>query len=127
APDAWQTAEYDTDSRGFIHYFYYYLNDGAWMLARDAEHRAQFNLLREILGNPFHPVKLPRSCLSWNNSCVLQLATAIYDEAAFERLPILADALEEAGCTSDYLLQHCRRPGGHVKGCWALDLALGRA
>ncbi len=128
SPNAWETANYVTDSRGFIHHHdYNIITDVTWRAAHNAEWQAQLDLLREILGNPFHPVTLPRSCLSWNNCCVLQLATAIYDEQAFDRLPILADALEEAGCTSEHLLTHCRRPGGHVKGCWELDLALARS
>jgi hypothetical protein len=54
------------------------------------------------------------------------LAQAIYDDRAFDRLPILADALEEAGCTDADILNHCRRPGEHVRGCWAIDLVLGK-
>ena len=51
----------------------------------------------------------------------------IYQERAFERLPILADALEEAGCDDPDILSHLRGPGPHVRGCWALDLVLGKA
>jgi hypothetical protein len=54
------------------------------------------------------------------------LAEASYEEQAFDRLPILADALEEAGCSDEALLGHLRGPGPHVKGCWALDLVLGK-
>ena len=56
---------------------------------------------------------------------LLGLAEAVYEESAFERLPILADALEDAGCTDERLLRHLREPGGHVRGCWGLDLVLG--
>lgn len=56
----------------------------------------------------------------------IQLAQAIYDERAFERIPILADALEEAGCTNADVLRHCRQPGGHIRGCWGIDRVLGK-
>jgi len=55
---------------------------------------------------------------------VIKLAQAIYDDRAFDRLPILADALEEAGCTNIDILEHCRVPGPHVCGCWVVDLLL---
>src|SRR5437762_722095 len=55
-----------------------------------------------------------------------RLAQAVYEERAFERLPVLADALEEAGCTDAAILDHCRSPGPHARGCWVVDLLLGR-
>jgi hypothetical protein len=58
---------------------------------------------------------------------VKQLTAAIYDDGAFDRMPILADALEDAGCTSQDILNHCRQPGEHCRGCWVVDLLLGRA
>jgi hypothetical protein len=79
--------------------------------------------LRCLFGNPFRPVKLERA---WRTSTVKSLAQGIYDERAFDRLPILADALEDAGCTQVDLLHHCRQSGEHVRGCWPLDLVLGR-
>jgi hypothetical protein len=54
------------------------------------------------------------------------LAQAIYDERAFDRLPILADALLDAGCDNEELLAHLRSEGPHVRGCWAVDLILGK-
>jgi hypothetical protein len=92
-----------------------------------AEPAAQCRLLRDVFGNPFRPVAVAPACLSWNEGTVPKLAQAIYDERAFERLPVLADALEEAGCTDPDLLGHCRRPAEHVRGCWAVDLLLGKA
>jgi hypothetical protein len=84
----------------------------------------QCNLLRDILGNPFQPVTiLP----SWLTTFVTSLAQTIYDERRFQDLPILADALEEAGCTNPDILTHCRQPGEHVRGCWAIDLMLGKS
>ncbi len=80
-------------------------------------------MLRCIFGNPFRPVTCDPA---WLTSAVTSLAQAIYNGTTFDRLPILADALEDAGCTNADLLNHCRQPGVHVKGCWALDLLLGR-
>jgi hypothetical protein len=83
-------------------------------------------LIRDIFGNPFRPVPLDPSWLAWNDSTVSKLAQSIYDDRAFDRLPILADALEEAGCDNADILQHCRQPGEHVRGCWVVDLLLGK-
>jgi hypothetical protein len=80
--------------------------------------------LRDILGDPFHPVALDPG---WLRPPVPSLARSLYDDRAFDHLPILADALEEAGCTDPEILGHLRSPGPHVRGCWALDLVLGRA
>jgi hypothetical protein len=80
-------------------------------------------LLRDIFGNPFRPVTLdPR----WLTSSVLDLGRAIYDERAIERMPILADALMDAGCDNEEVLNHCRGDGPHVRGCWVVDLILGK-
>jgi anti-anti-sigma regulatory factor len=62
------------------------------------------------------------SCLAWNNSTIPKMAQAIYEARAYDRLPILADALEEAGCSKEDLLSHCRQGGEHVEGCWLIDL-----
>jgi hypothetical protein len=89
-----------------------------------AELAAQTSLLREIAGPlPFRPVTLNPA---WLTPTVKQLAQAIYHEKAFERLPILADALEDSGCTNADILNHCRQPGEHVRGCWVVDLILGK-
>jgi hypothetical protein len=80
-------------------------------------------LFRELFCNPFRPVVFdPR----WQSETVLALATGIYAERAFDRMPILADALEDAGCDNAYVLTHCRGPGPHVRGCWVVDLLLGK-
>jgi hypothetical protein len=81
-------------------------------------------LLRDVFGNPFRPVSLDRARLT---SDVVALARGIYDERAFDRMPILADALQDAGCTNEDVLAHCREPGEHVRGCWVVDLVLGKA
>jgi hypothetical protein len=79
--------------------------------------------LRDIFGNPFRPVIAdPR----WLTSNVTDLARTIYDERAFDRLPILADALMDAGCADEAILSHCRSEGPHVRGCWVVDLVLGK-
>jgi hypothetical protein len=85
--------------------------------------RSQASLFRDIAGNPFRPV-LPNS--GWRSRTALGLAQAIYKDRAFDRLPILADALEDAGCAERAVLDHCRVPGPHVRGCWVVDLILGK-
>jgi hypothetical protein len=92
-------------------------------------------LLREVVANPFRPPSPPdRSVLSWNDGTVRRLAERIYEErhlpaATLDRecLAILADALQDAGVSDAALLDHLRQPGPHVRGCWALDLVLGKS
>ena len=72
------------------------------------------------------PIALDPDWLAWDSGMVVKVAQAIYDERAFDRLPILADALEEAGCHDADILQHCRQPGEHVRGCWVVDLLLSK-
>ncbi|AMV29917.1 hypothetical protein VT84_36320 [Gemmata sp. SH-PL17] len=96
-----------------------------WISGPDqtAELAAQANILREIFGNPFRPAPFTPA---WRTSDVLLLADGIYAERAFDRLPILADALQDAGCDTAAILDHLRDPNAsHVRGCWALDLVLG--
>jgi hypothetical protein len=87
----------------------------------------QCALVRDVFGNPFRRNIVDRALLAWNDGAIPKLAQAIYDDRAFERLPILADALEEAGCTNADILNHCRQPGEHVRGCWVVDLLLGKS
>ncbi|MCE9566330.1 MAG: hypothetical protein K8U57_30265 [Planctomycetes bacterium] len=84
---------------------------------------AEAGLVRDIFGNPFRPVTVDPA---WLTSTVLQLAGGIYEDRAFARLPILADALQDAGCDNDDVLNHCRQPDEHVRGCWVVDLVLGK-
>lgn len=93
---------------------------------RIASRIVQLLLLRDIFGNPFRPVTVSPAWLAWNHGTVPKLAQAIYDERRFADMPILADALEEAGCTSADILAHCRQPAEHVRGCWVVDLLLGK-
>lgn len=85
------------------------------------------HLLRCIFGNPFRPLELDPAWLTWNGGTVAKLAQAIYDERRFSDMPILADALEEAGCHDPEILGHCRGPGPHVCGCWLVDALIGKA
>jgi hypothetical protein len=87
---------------------------------------ARPEVLHDIFGNPFCHVVLDPNWIAWNDGTIPKLAQAIYLEDAFNRLPILADALEEAGCTDAAILDHCRQPGEHVRGCWVVDLLLGK-
>jgi hypothetical protein len=99
-----------------------YLSGGCEDRSRTEEERENHEpLLRDIIGNPFRPVTLDSS---WLTSTVLALARGIYEEKAFDRMPILADALQDAGCDNEDILNHCRQPGDHCRGCWVLDLLL---
>jgi hypothetical protein len=96
---------------------------------RDAMVKAeqvQVHLLRDIFGNPFRSVKLDPESLRRNDGITVKLAQEIYEKRAFNRLRKLADALEKAGCTNAEILNHCRGPGPHVRGCWVVDLLMGK-
>lgn len=99
----------------------------AWQAAREEAIASFVPLLRDVVGNPFHEPAFEPSWLAWNDGTIRKVAQAAYDEGTFDRLPILADALEEAGCTDAALLSHLRGPGPHVRGCWAVDLVMGKA
>lgn len=99
-----------------------------------AERGAHSAIIRDVFGNPFRPVSLKGNCLAWNDDTIPKLAQAAYDERHLPegtldktRLTVLADALEEAGCTETDILGHLRGPGPHVRGCWPVDLCLGKA
>jgi hypothetical protein len=95
------------------------VRDQAW----DDATRAHCDLIRDLI-NPFNPSSLSPA---WVNRTVRQIAEAIYAERAFDRMPILADALEDAGCTEEQILTHLRDSGPHARGCWLLDLLLGKS
>jgi hypothetical protein len=110
-------------------------NDDAWKAADYVSAPAQSpwecELIRCVFGNPFRPVTLAPVPVS---STITSLAEAAYEQRNLPsghldpaRLAILADALEEAGCTDEAILSHLRSVGPHVRGCWALDLVLGRS
>jgi hypothetical protein len=100
-----------------------FVDESRRFAAQTAEMVAQCNLLRDIFQFTLQSFSLDRT---WQMQNAVMLANLIYDERAFNRLPILADALEDAGCDSAEILAPLRRPGPHVRGCWALDLILGK-
>jgi hypothetical protein len=83
-------------------------------------------LVRDILGNPFRPVSLDPTWLTWRGGLVVSMTQRMYNSRDFTDMPILADPLEEAGCQDQDILAHCRSGGEHVKGCWVVDLLLGK-
>jgi hypothetical protein len=99
-----------------------------------AESAVQCELLRDLFGNPFRPApEIRQDWFRWNDGAVATLTASAYEHRTLPagslesgRLAVLADALEDAGCTDAELLGHLRGPGLHVRGCWALDLVLSR-
>jgi hypothetical protein len=105
-------------------------NEGTQGNGQHSERAAQVELLNDIFGNLFRPIT---SDPAWQTPTVTSLAAAAYEERSLPsgelepaRLAVLADALEEAGCREQSILDHLRSPGPHVRGCWTLDLILGR-
>jgi len=96
-----------------------------WDHANKWEHcKPQADLGREVLGNPYKPVTLDKS---WRTDTAVALARTMYESRDFSGMPILADALQDAGCDSDGILNHCRAANQvHVRGCWVVDLVLGK-
>jgi hypothetical protein len=88
-----------------------------------AEKTAQANLVRDIFGDSFRTVAFSSE---WRTDTALALARQMYDACDFSAMPILADALQDAGCDSEEILGHCRGDGPHVRGCWVVDLVLGK-
>jgi YD repeat-containing protein len=91
------------------------------------------NLVRDVLGNPFRQPVLDPGWLVWNSGTIPSLAQTVYDDRQLPagtldtaRLAVLSDALEDAGCADKTILDHVRDPGPHVRGCWVLDLLLGK-
>jgi hypothetical protein len=83
----------------------------------------QARLLVCLFGlRPFRPIAFDPD---WRTVDAVGVARAIYDDRAFDRLPILADALMDAGCADEQVLAHCRSDGPHARGCWVVDLVLG--
>ena len=95
-------------------------------VAEEIEERHQSDLLRDLFGNPWRPCLLDPTWLAWNDGCVVRVARGVYDEGRFGILPVLADALEEAGCGDAGVLGHLRGPGPHARGCFVLDGLLGK-
>jgi hypothetical protein len=119
-PAAWDAAWTTRDAARFTAW------DAAWDPASAA-------LLRDLFGNPFRPVPVDPAWLAWRGGTVARLAQAAYQHRHLPsghldpaRLAVLADALEEAGCSDPDILAHLRGPGPHARGCWPVDLLLGR-
>jgi hypothetical protein len=90
----------------------------------DAPQPVHADLSRDIFGNPFRPVTFSPT---WRTSTAVSFARQMYDARDFSAMPILADALQDAGCDNDDVLSHCREAGAtHVRGCWVVDLVLGK-
>jgi hypothetical protein len=92
-------------------------------VGRRSESMYQAALLRDLFGNPYHSVTFSPS---WRTDTSVAIATQMYDARNFSAMPILADALQDAGCDSTDILDHCRGSGPHVRGCWVVDLVLGK-
>jgi len=90
---------------------------------RKQERARQCGVLRDIFGNPFHPIAFSQE---WRTDTAIALARQMYDSRDFSTMPILADALQDAGCDNADILDHCRGSGPHVRGCWVVDLVLGK-
>jgi hypothetical protein len=104
------------------------INRTDWVNRLGSRSSALCGFLRDAFGPlPFRPVVIDSSWLKWNEGTVVNIAQGIYDDRALDRLPILADSLEDAGCREADILVHCRHPGPHVRGCWVLDLLLRKA
>ncbi len=100
------------------------LEDPKWTRQTAVAMARQAALLREVMGNSFHARIVDAVWLAWQDSTIPRMARTIYDERRFDDLPILADALEDAGCCDEAMLSHCRAETDHVRGCWLVDLIL---
>jgi hypothetical protein len=98
-------------------------SETAWVAERAIERAKNAILLREIVGNPFREVVFSPD---WRTDTVLALAQQMYESREFSAMPILADALQDAGYDNEDILDHCRSDDTHVRGCWVVDLVLGK-
>ncbi len=120
------TGEYPLDYAGYVFENACRLG-GRWIVGQplsdeqQRERAIQAALLRDVVGNPFRPVAFPSE---WRTDTAVSLARQMYDSREFSAMPILADALQDAGCDNDEVLSHCRTDGPHVRGCWVVDLVL---
>lgn len=110
----------DEDANEVASHVWSYAIDGELAEAR----KRQSALLRDIFGNPVRPIAVDPA---WLTSTVVALAQHMYDARDFSVMPILADALQDAGCGNDDILNHCRGDGPHVRGCWVVDQVLGKS
>ena len=94
-----------------------------WEL-KPSEKQSHSNIIRDVFGNPFRVVIVEPAWLTPN---VVSLARTIYDHRAFDRMPMLGDAIEKTGFDNTDILDHCRSKTEHVRGCWVVDALLGKA
>jgi len=99
---------------------------GVWAVMAN-ERADQAALLRCIFGTPFRSITLDPAWLPWHDGLLVSMAQRMYDARDFADMPVLADALEDAGCTNQDILGHCRSGGEHVRGCWVVDLVMGKS
>jgi hypothetical protein len=115
-----------TDAAGMTHYLVHSF-DVAYCCLRTVDEcealRPMVALLRDIFGNPFRSVVFDPA---WRTDTAVSLARQMYESREFSAMPILADALQDAGCDNEEVLHHCRDEGTHVRGCWVVDLVLGK-
>ena len=94
-----------------------------WDAIRRDQSVAFRGLVWDVAGNPFRPAELDPH---WRTGTAVSIARGMYEAHDFSAMPILADALQDAGCDGEAVLAHCREPGVHVRGCWVVDLVLGK-
>jgi hypothetical protein len=96
--------------------------------ATPQQSRDMCRLLREVFGPlPFRPISIDPTWLTWHGGLLVSMAQRMYEGRDFGDMPVLADALEEAGCTDPDILSHCREEGAvHVRGCWVIDILVGK-
>ncbi len=92
----------------------------------EEDEKRHANVMREIAGDPFADIYLDPALVGWRDGTIPKLAQACYDSNDFSMIGILGDALEEAGCNERAILEHVRREQTHYRGCWAIDLILGK-
>ena len=98
-----------------------------WAAALGVDQAVMATVVRDVVHAPYRSVFFKSSWLAWHDGVLLKTARSMYDERRFGDLPLLADALEEAGCDNRDILDHCRSGGEHVRGCWVVDLLLGKS
>ena len=112
---AWEAAWGAKQTAGFV------IKEGGAIAKKAWPEQADF--FHDIFGNSFHSISFDPA---WQTLTVKHLAQTIYTDRTFDQMPILADDLEKAGCDNQEILGHCRGPGPHVRGCWVVDLVLGK-
>lgn len=110
----------DPEIRAFGNAIHHSAVDGSH--GRDTDDPGQAALIRDVLGSP---LRVPVFHEDWRTETAVGIARGIYESRTFGNLPVLADALQDAGCEDATILDHCRESSSHVRGCWVIDLVLG--